>query len=79
MVNYRMTELNKPVRRRTRSAYALLYYNKARRIVVELTPGDLLTFRELGRRCRWQLPIESAFRYAVRIQAQSAQKRRRKP
>ncbi len=75
LVNYGMTELNKPVRRRTRSAYSLLYINQARKIVVELTPGDLLTFRELGRRARWHLPIESAFRIAVHRTAAAAQKR----
>lgn len=47
-----MTELNKPVRRRTRRRYSVLYVGdrKARQIVVELQPGDMLEFRELGRR-----------------------------
>lgn len=69
-----MTELNKPVRRKTRSTYNVLYCGgrKARAIVVELRPGDVLEFRELGRRIRWQLPIETAFRYALRRTAQAA-------
>ena len=66
-----MTELLKPVTRRTRTAYSVLYKTPrhARQIVVTLQPGDLIEFRERGRRCRWRLPIESAFRYAVRRQA----------
>jgi hypothetical protein len=80
MVNYSMTELNKPVRRRTRRRYSVLYIGdrKARQIVVELQPGDVLEFRELGRRGRWQLAIDSAFRYAVRMRAlaECAQRRR---
>lgn len=66
-----MTELNKPVRRRTRFSYNVLYHgaHKARRIVVELQANDVLSFRELGRRTHWQLPIDSAFRYAVRLSA----------
>ena len=74
-----MTELNKPVRRKTRHSYSLLYINKARRIVVELSPGDLPTFRELGRRRRWSLPIESAFRIAVHRAATAAQRAKSRP
>lgn len=68
-----MTELHKPIRRRTRRSYNVLYCsgNKARAIVVTLAPGDLLEFRESGRRTSWQLPIDSAFRYAVRLRALS--------
>lgn len=67
MVNCTMTELNKPIRRRTRDAYSILYVSSrhARKIVVELKPGDIIEFREAGRRIRWQLPIETAFRYAL--------------
>ena len=59
-----MTNLDKPVSRRTRSAYAVLY-SKPRHIVVTLCPGDVIAFRELGRRGIWRLPIERAFRLAV--------------
>lgn len=66
-----MTKLDKPVRRRTRSAYNVLYCggNKAREIVVAILPGDVLEFRESGRRGRWYLAIDTAFRYAVRVKA----------
>lgn len=63
-----MTTLAKPVTRRTRGAYAVLYL-KPRAIVVSLAEGDLLEFREAGRRQKWTLPIDAAFRYAVRLKA----------
>jgi hypothetical protein len=50
---------------------------KARQIVVELQPGDVLEFRESGRRDRWQLAIDSAFRYAVRMKALADRQRLR--
>jgi hypothetical protein len=43
-----MTSLTKPVRRKTRRSYAVLYVNDARPIVVSLEPGDVITFREAG-------------------------------
>lgn len=80
MVNYGMTELNRPVRRKTRDAYNVLYHgtHKARRIVIELQGNDTVAFRELGRRDRFHLPIEAAFRYAVRLFAlQSGSRKKR--
>lgn len=62
-----MTNLNRPVRRRTRDAYAVLQ-PKAGRIVVTLAPGDLLVFRQERGRHAWTLPIEAAFRAAVHRQ-----------
>ncbi len=63
-----MTNLDRPVRRRTREAYPVLR-PKAEKIVVTLAPGDLLVFRkERGRQTR-SLPIEAAFRAAVHRQA----------
>jgi hypothetical protein len=72
-----MTTTNKPVRRVTQGSYAVLYA-KARPIIVSILPGDVLEFREHGRRGRWYLAIDSAFRQAVRIQAlhDAAQKKR---
>lgn len=66
-----MTSTDRAVRRKTRERYNVLYCNsrKAREIVVAILPGDVLEFREHGRRCRWYLAIETAFRYAVRIKA----------
>ena len=40
-----------------------------RQIVITLLPGDVLEFRESGRRSRFTLPIDTAFRYAVRLTA----------
>ena len=63
-----MTPLRKPISRRTAEAYSVLYV-KARPIVVTLLPGDVLEFREHGRRGRWLLAIDTAFKYAVRLKA----------
>lgn len=74
-----MTEIKKPVTRKTRMPYSVLYA-KARPIVVSIKPGDVLEFREHGRRSRWLLSIDTAFKYAVRLQAlhDAADKRRAK-
>ena len=71
-----MTPLTKAVRRVTRHAYTVLYTCEARRIVASLEPGDVITFREAGRRQTWSQPIDRMFRQAVRETAQ-AQKRKR--
>jgi len=63
-----MTTIAKPVSRRTARPYSVLYA-KARPIVVTILPGDVLQFREAGRRAHWHLAIETAFRYAVRLKA----------
>lgn len=63
-----MTDLERPISRRTRLTYPVLY-RKARRIVVTLSPGDLIEFREDRRRINWALPIDTAFKYAVRLKA----------
>jgi len=72
-----MTSLTKAVRRVTRHPYTVLYTGEARLIVVSLEPGDVITFREAGRRQTWSLPIDRMFRQAVREAAQ-AQRRERK-
>ena len=78
----RMTDILKPVKRRTQGTYNVLYCSarKARRIVVTILPGDVLEFREHGRRMRWHLAIDSAFKYAVRCKANAevAEKHRRR-
>jgi hypothetical protein len=61
-----MTSLNKPVRRKTRWSYSVLYAHDSRPIVVSLEPGDVVTFREAGRRQVWSLPVDRMFRQAVR-------------
>lgn len=77
-----MTSLTKAVRRITRRPYPVLYVNEARPIVVSLEPGDVITFREAGRRQTWSLPIDRMFRQAVREAAQTQwreKKQRRSP
>ena len=61
-----MTSLNRPVRRRTRRSYAVLYASQPRAIVVSLEPGDIITFRETGRRQTWSVAIDRIFHRAVR-------------
>ncbi len=66
-----MTNTRKPVRRVTVEPYRVLWASgsKAREIIVKIGPGDFLEFREKGTRARFYCPIESAFRYAVKITA----------
>ena len=74
-----MTRLERKVTRATRGEYSVLYA-KRRAIVTTLLPGDVIEFRELGRRGRWLLAINTAFHYAVRCKAKAdrAEKRRKK-
>lgn len=72
-----MTPLAKAVRRVTRRSYPVLYVNEARPIVVSLEPGDVITFRESGRRQTWSLPIDRMFRQAVREAAQAVRRERK--
>ena len=62
----------------TRNEYYVLY-SKSRKIVVSCDAGDVLTFRELGRRQKWYLAVETAFRYAVKMKAQADALIHRKP
>jgi hypothetical protein len=72
-----MTPLTKPVRRITRHPYTVLYTSEARPIVVSLEPGDVITFREAGRRQMWSLPIDRMFRQAVRESVHAERKERK--
>lgn len=74
-----MTKLNNPVRRETKNTYSVLYV-KARPIVVGIEPGDILTFREKGRRAVFTVPVDTIFRMAVRAHAAriAAEKRAKK-
>lgn len=74
-----MTQLDKPVHRVTRGAYSTLY-TRAKKIVVSLTPGDFITFREFGSRTRFTVPIDGMFKHAIRLKIASdeAQKRKEK-
>ncbi len=77
-----MTAITRPVKRRTNGTYNVLYASasKARPIIVTILPGDILEFRESGRRLRWYLAIDTAFRYAVRCKAMAilAEKKKRR-
>lgn len=63
-----MVNIEKPIHRRTRGAYRVLY-QAPRQIVVTLAPGDIIEFREAGRRARYPLAIDTAFRYALKLYA----------
>jgi hypothetical protein len=65
-----MTILNKPVRRVTREVYG--YGRKARRLVVALEPGDLITLREQGRRTRHTARLYEVLWWMLRTAADKA-------
>jgi hypothetical protein len=67
-----MTELQKSVRRRTRSPFA--HYRK--RIVVCLEPGDVLAMRLERTRTTYRAPLSAVFRQIAEWHA-SAERRRR--
>lgn len=71
-----MTSLEKPVSRVTRGAYSVLFA-RPQQIVATFLPGDLLEFRAKGGRHRWTLPIDTAFRSAVRIAEAARQKEKK--
>lgn len=71
-----MIEIRKPVKRRTVAVYRVLY-NQPRPIVVTLAPGDVLQFREAGRRAVFPLPIDRAFKFAVQLKAADDARRKR--
>lgn len=71
-----MTEINKAISRRTRGAYSVLYREPSQ-IVVTFCVGDLIEFREAGCRKRWQIPIDAAFRVALRAQVEAEKRAKR--
>lgn len=62
-----MTELRKPVRRRTVEAVPSV----RRKLVVAMEPGDVLAFREHGRRKWYRAPIAAIFFQVVRWNAKA--------
>ena len=67
-----MTTTNSPVTRVTASPYMVLFptsRKKARPIVVRIDRGDILRFREKGRRQLYDMPIDQAFSIAVKATA----------
>lgn len=66
------TTTEKRVTRVTVDAYPVLYYGKPRQIVVtvcRMGADDMLEFREKGTRSHWFLPVDEAFKFAVRRKA----------
>jgi hypothetical protein len=61
-----MTTTRSKVTRKTEHAHAVLY-TKPNNIIVSILPGDVLEFREAGRRDRFQITIAAAMRYAVQL------------
>lgn len=72
-----MTQLDKPIHRVTKGAYSTLYV-RPKKIVVSLTPGDFLTFREFGSRTRYTVPIDGMFKHAIRLKIASDATQKRK-
>jgi hypothetical protein len=68
-----MTDLRKPVRRRTVAPVA----SARRRLVLYLLPGDVVGFREEGRRRIWTAPVGRLYTVVVRwtVEAERAAKR----
>jgi hypothetical protein len=67
-----MTATDKPVQRVTQREYMVLFPHnkrKARRIVTRIDQGDILRFREHGRRQWFDLNIDEAMRLAVKARA----------
>lgn len=69
-----MTELGKPVRRRTRLPFA--HYR--RRIVVILEPGDVLAMRLERTRTAYRAPIASVYLNALRRERLLVRKKKRR-
>jgi len=64
-----MRRLKRRVSRVTVGEYRVLHVGKPRPIVLTLTPGDVIEFREFRRRERYILAADAAFRYAVGLHA----------
>ena len=68
-----MTDLRKPVKRRTIEQC----YTVRRRLIVALLPGDVLAFREEGRRRWYSAPLPRVFITVARwnVEAERAERR----
>lgn len=71
-----MTTLETPVARVSRFEYGVLHHSKRKRIVARFVPVDTIEFRELRGRRRFALPLDAAFRIAVRMTAEAARRAR---
>lgn len=63
-----MTDLTKPVSRRTKDGTRT---TKGKRIVITLYPGDVIGLREERTRTTFVLPVEKVFQYAARVHAEA--------
>lgn len=63
-----MTTTRSKVTRKTERAYSVLF-PKPREIVCSIAPGDVLEFRESGRRQVYRMAISTGFKYAVQLTA----------
>jgi hypothetical protein len=70
-----MTPTTKPVRRMTTGT--TWTRGRSRRLAVTIGPGDIITIRAEKLRLGYQLPIETAFRYAARVYAWTKAQERR--
>jgi hypothetical protein len=68
-----MTELTRPVRRRSRTSFA--HYR--RRIVVTLEPGDVLAMRLERTRTTYRAPLTNVFRQLVEWHVAAARRKKR--
>lgn len=69
-----MTNLEKPVRRRSRAPFA--HYR--RRIVITLEPGDVLAMRLERTRTTYRAPFASVFQQLVEWQVAAERQQKRK-
>ena len=69
-----MTDLRRPVRRRTIETCETV----RRRLVVALLPGDVIAFREEGRRRWYSAPIARLFVTVARWNVENERAERRK-
>jgi hypothetical protein len=71
-----MIEIHTKTQRKTRFTYSILT-RKPRQIVAAFEPGDLITFRELRCRAKFEIPIDAVFRLAVRMKVDADRRARR--
>ena len=72
-----MTDIHTKTTRKTRGLYAVLE-RKARPVVVSFEPGDIITFKVYRGRIKFSLPIEAAFRVAVRVEVEARRNAKRR-
>ena len=71
-----MTTLSKPVRRVSRGTFG--HGRKARRLVVSIEPGDIITLREQRCRKAYSITMDDLMWHLVRLDAARARAEKRK-